>query len=253
MGISLKYALVCLIVFAISMQMASAQCTISLNKAEDEYDKGRLLDIPSRLKFCLERNGFSKEEKIRAYKLLTKVYIFSDQEGKAEESLVKLLKADPEHKLDDLFDPAELFYLYEKFRVEPIFRTSLRMGGNLTLPNVFESFSAFSQPLDAGLTATRDYSDQLGFYLEGAIERHIVKGIEVGLGVQYSQTSLDIQETFLGTDILFNINESQRWLKFPVFGRYNFFYEGDKKKKFIAYVEAGGVFNYLLQATFVDS
>ncbi|MEL7148837.1 MAG: outer membrane beta-barrel protein, partial [Bacteroidota bacterium] len=247
----MKFALLSAVVFVISVQMAFAQCTLSLNTAEDDYDKGRLLDIPSRLAFCLKNNGFSREERIRAYKLLTKVYIFSDQESKAEEALVNLLKADPEHELNSLFDPAELFYLYDKFRVKPIFRASLRFGGNLTIPNVFESFTAFSDPfgLDAG--TARTYSDQLGFYLEAAVERHLVKGIEIGLGFQYSQSSLTIQEDFIGTSISLNVNESQRWFKAPLFARYNFFYED--KKRFIPYVEAGGVFNYLLSATFVDS
>ena len=242
----MKYALVSAVILVLGIEVASAQCTRSLNTAEDEYDKGRLLDIPSQLSLCLKRNGFSKEEKIRAYKLLTKVYIFSDQEEEAEEALINLLKADPEHELDDLFDPAELFYLYEKFRVKPIFRVSLRLGGNLTRANVFDSFTAFTG------TNERAYTDQLGFYFETAIERDIKKGIEVGLGLQYSQTSLFIQEIFSGTSIIFNVNESQRWFKAPLFARYNFFYE-EKNRNFIPYLEAGGVFNYLLAATFVDS
>ncbi|MGB3463705.1 MAG: porin family protein [Cyclobacteriaceae bacterium] len=243
---TIKYVLLTGIVSILLCQKASAQCTQSLNSAEDEYESGRLLDIPSMLAFCLNRNGFSKEEKIRAYKLLTKVYIFSDEEEKAEESLVLLLKADPEHELNNLFDPAELFYLYNKFRVKPVFRLALKLGANFSSANVIDEFSTYTFSDGA-----REYTSQLGFNAELTIERHITNGLEIAAGLQYSATKFTVQEEFVTTDISFTVNETQSWLKVPVFARYNFFYESNKN--FLPYVLGGFSTNLLSAAQFVDS
>lgn len=231
----------------ISSQLAFAQCTQSLNKAEDEYEKGRLLDIPSMLSLCLKRNGFSKEEKIRAYKLLTKVYIFSDQEKQAEEALIGLLRADPEHELDALFDPAELFYLYEKFRVTPIFRIGVKLGANFSLPYSLESFTAFSSPDD-----TKDHVSQLGINGELTIERHITNGLEVASGLQFSSSRFAVKEEFTNTGIAVNINETQTWIKVPLFARFNFFYD-NRDIPILPYVLGGAAVNLLVNARFVDS
>lgn len=247
MKMSKKYILVCFTLLVISCQVALGQCTQSLNSAEDEFEKGRLLDIPSMLSLCLKRNGFSKEEKIRAYKLLTKVYIFSDQEAAAEEALINLLKSDPEHQLNNLFDPAELFYLYEKFRVKPIYRVALKLGANFSMPNDFDQFSTFT-----GSDDSREYISQLGINGELTIERHITNGIEVAMGIQFSTSKFSVQEFFNNTDISLNVNESQTWIKVPLLARYNFFYD-NKNTSFLPYVSGGLSFNLLFDAKFTDS
>lgn len=247
MNPSKEYALIFLVLILFSSQLAVAQCTQSLNRAEDEYEKGRLLDIPSMLSFCLQRNGFSKEEKIRAYKLLTKVYIFSDQEKQAEESLINLLRSDPEHQLNNLFDPAELFYLYEKFRVTPIFRIGAKLGVNFSMPNAFDNFSAFSASGDL-----RKYSSQLGISGELSIERHIINGLEIGTGLQFSASRFSVDEIFEDTGIVTSINETQTWIKVPVLARYNLFYD-DRRKSVLPYAFGGASVNFLVEARFADS
>src|SRR5690606_22162750 len=88
----------------------------------------------------LENRQFSDEERVRALKLLTLVHIFSDQEALAEQSMIRLLRADPEHILDPLVDPAELFFLYQQFRTAPIFRIGVRGGMNATMPLVLAEY-----------------------------------------------------------------------------------------------------------------
>lgn len=241
-----RCVLVVVILLTLGVGRSSAQCTRSLNEAEDEFERGRLLDIPSMLSFCLQRNSFSKEEKIRAYKLLTKVYIFSDEEEKAEEALVKLLRADPEHQLNNLFDPAELFYLYNKFRVTPIFRLALKLGVNFSGINVIDEFSTYT--ISSG---NREYESRLGINAEFSIERHLAKGLEVAGAFQFSSSQFTVQESFVNTDLSFTVNETQTWIKIPVFARYNFFYQS--KKDLLPYVTGGFSTNLLFAAEFVDS
>ncbi len=88
-----------------------------------------------------QNDCLSKEEKIRARKLLTKVYIFLDEEAKAEIAMVGLLKADPEHNLDQQLDPKELFFLMDHFRTDPIFRIAIKVGVNSSIVNSFGTYS----------------------------------------------------------------------------------------------------------------
>ena len=242
----IRFFLLIVISILILSKSASAQCTQSLNAAEDEYERGRLLDIPSMLSLCLKRNGFSKEEKIRAYKLLTKVYIFSDEEEMAEEALVDLLRVDPEHELNNLFDPAELFYLYNKFRTKPIFRLAVKFGVNFSGVNVIDEFTAYTFSDNS-----RDYLSQAGLNAELTIERHLAQGLEIVGGIQYSSSKFTVQEVFVNTDLSFTVNETQLWVKVPVMARYNFFYES--KKSFLPYVLGGVSTNLLFSAQYVDS
>ena len=48
--------------------------SLLLNQAEDDFEKGNLSRIPGNLKKGFVKNGFSKEEVIRAHRLLTMVY-----------------------------------------------------------------------------------------------------------------------------------------------------------------------------------
>ena len=87
--------------------------------AERDYDAGRLVNIVDNISGGFEKSlgekGYTSEEKIRALKLITKVYIFIDNEPKSDEYMIKLLRADKEHNLDPKVDPAELYDLYRKF------------------------------------------------------------------------------------------------------------------------------------------
>ncbi len=249
-----RYTLIIFFALISFNHIAIAQCTKALKDAENEYEKGRLLDIPNNLEYCLNSNSFSKEETIRAYKLLTLVFIFSDQEKKAEEALIKLLKADPEHELQEQFDPAEIFYLYDKFNVDPIFRIGGRIGLNSSRVNVIDEFNVFSTN-----QVTRSYANRLGFTGELSIEKYLKKGIEINAGFQASISSFNVVD--IATDfnafgertVIFStdISESQLSLKLPVFVRYNLNYES--KEGITPFVLAGTAFNYLLDARLIDS
>ncbi len=241
-----KNLLTLLILLALSSSDIFAQCTQVLNRAEDEFEAGRILGIPAMLRECLNTDGFSKEETIRAHKLLTQVYIFSDQESKAEESMVNLLRVDPEHQLDENFDPAELFYLYEKFRVDPIFRIGVKLGGNLLTPVVINEYSTFSPE-----NSSRTYTSAAGFNVELSFERHFQSGLEGSVGAMFRTSTYEVNNISESTTILSTIKDAQSWLKVPIMARYNFNYANRTGP--LPYFLLGGSVDYLLAATIVDS
>src|SRR5690348_8801996 len=96
------------------------ECEQTLNRATAEFDAGRFYALPSLLKPCLD-NGFSKEQKVRAYLLLTQSYLVLNDPIAAENSYLQLLKADPEFVANPVRDPVDVYYLSKKFTTTPLF------------------------------------------------------------------------------------------------------------------------------------
>jgi hypothetical protein len=182
---------------------ANAQnCTQQLNRVEDDFEAGRLLRIPEIIEILLDQDEcLSKEEKIRARKLLTKVYIFLDEEAKAEYAMEGLLKADPEHILSRQLDPKELFFLMDQFRTDPIFRIALKVGVNASSVNLIGDYSTsnpanfpkFYNGKTADGASSFNYENQtfnstsgagVGYNAELSVEKYLDKGFEIGLGGQ---------------------------------------------------------------------
>lgn len=242
-------------------------CTQKLNTAEDDYAAGRLLKIPKSLEACLDDGSFSKEEEVRAKKLLTLVYIFTDNEKEAEEALVDLLKAEPEYVLDAQVDPAELFFLYNQFRVEPIFRVGLKLGTNFTRVNVIQDYSTGNvldnnlkfyngnEPKN-GLPVTYEVeaipsARLLGWSVELTAERYIGKGLEIALGGQFRSSSYNVTSYLNNVAIVTTLTNRQNYLRVPVMVRYNLFYE--KKKALITYLLLGASPEFLVSSRYIDS
>jgi len=90
----------CLCVFLfINLKGYSQDCTASLDKAKASYQDGKLYEIPPALEECLQ-GGFTREQRVEAYELLSLTYLYIDDPDKADESYLNLLRADPEWRPD---------------------------------------------------------------------------------------------------------------------------------------------------------
>lgn len=251
-----------LIVFGLIIclaQVSFAQttaCTRSLTRAEEAFDQGRLQDV---LKILGKKTGtasgcfsvFTQEEKIRAEKLLTKVYIFTDNVTEAENSLIDLLHQDKEHQLAK-DDPSELHFLYSQFKTEPIFRVGIRAGGNTTKPEVIQTFNTFQD-------GDKTYSLGIGFNFEVLVERHIKNGIEVGLGAQYRIANYNVEGNFISgnSSLSYEATNQSSMVRIPVMGRYNFNYDKKNEDGFRVnknfYVFGGASFDLITSAKYVST
>ncbi len=228
---------------------ASSRCTQSLSLAEDQYKAGILQGIPERLNSCLRGSNFSKEETIRAYKLLTLVYIFDDNEKLADDNMVQLLKADPEHAYDIIADPAEFIFLYNKYRTKPIFRVGVTASNSITSTNVIRSFT--SNPVSK---ETKSYSTGTGIGVAVSIEKEFFDYFEAVFSVGYFNKQFSYIQSDFGfeTDPSpndnpsrgFSVLESQNWLDANA-GVRAYYPVGN----FIPYVYLGGAVNYLQSAS----
>src|SRR6267154_5304702 len=116
-------AMIFIFLLGVSRSNLSAQdnnCEQTLSLAAAEFEAGRFYGLPDILKSCLAK-GFSTEQKIRAYLLLTQTYLILDNPTAAENSYLQLLKADPEYVANPVRDPIDVYYLSKKFTTTPIF------------------------------------------------------------------------------------------------------------------------------------
>ena len=246
--------------------------------AERDYDAGRLVNIVDNISGGFEKSlgekGYTSEEKIRALKLITKVYIFIDNEPKSDEYMIKLLRADKEHDLDPKVDPAELYDLYRKFRSQPIFRIGLRVGVNKSYPNIINTFGTGNTGIVSKIyngvgespnEASVNGGSGTGFFINAMAERYLNWGLEVGLGLEFrnSQYSVDNYITY-GDSLQVNgiseiaqfavlstmVTHQQSFFRVPLLLRYNFKYDSDNS--FVPYIAAGASYDYLLDAKYLE-
>ncbi|MBC6399834.1 MAG: outer membrane beta-barrel protein [Ekhidna sp.] len=249
-----------------TIAQSANECVRALEEAELAFEQGRLLFIleqtdsrGDKKKFyeCLENNGFSVEEEIRARKLLVKAYLFTDNEEEAENKLIDLLDVDKEHQLT-AEDPAELYFLYAKFKTEPIFRIAIKGGLNIPSITVLQEFNTF-----ASRETTKDYQSEevglrIGFNAEATIEKYIRKGIEAAAGIQYRVLSYGVEGKIIEPDQLtyVAVNRSTM-LRFPLLIRYNYRYSAlnkeGKRAKLIPYVYIGGSLDWVIDAKYIDT
>jgi len=215
--------------------MAAGQiCSEILNQAEDEYQIGHLYAIPSLLEDCLKR-GFSKEEKIRAYRLITLSYLYTDQPEKADISYLNLLKLSPEFAPNELTDPIELFYLHDNFITTPFFSLYLvRIGTNRSQPKITQNFNldgmgdqvnVFFNPTEEE-SINRDYQQNYnsswGFNIGTGIEYGFSQRYSIGMDLNLTYQKYSSNENLLGGIARTGFSEGQWWIDLPLYFKYNF-------------------------------
>ncbi|MEN8250671.1 MAG: hypothetical protein ABFS32_17185, partial [Bacteroidota bacterium] len=182
----IKKFFIFLIFFALS-QYAMAQCGESLVQARDAFDAGHLEEVSGHLNECLNKsgsNGFTREQKVEAYRLLTITYLYLDDPFGAEQSFLKLLEEDPEYRILPT-DPVELEYLSRKFISSPIISYTAKIGPNLSTATILH-YNTMSPEGDLPV-----YKTNLGIQVAGAAELHFNKMVGINLELDIGYISLE--------------------------------------------------------------
>lgn len=219
-----------------------------LRLARATYEQGRLHEIPAQLDDRVIP-GWSKSEKVEAYKILCLSYIYLEEPDKADEAMLNILRTDPYFEVNEAVDPAEFVALYNTFRTSPIYRFGAKIGVNASQPNVTESSPVVT--LEKG----SQYKYAIGFMVGGVFEvplrnerltlhgelMYIQKKYTLNLLVNRSINPDEeaIQNEFEGT-------ETQDWLSLPITVEHLLWNEKFRKKRFRPYVAAGISVDYLI-------
>lgn len=234
----LTIRLIILFVFAIFTLQAQDDCTVKLKQAEEFFDDGKIETISSLLVECL-KSGFSKDEKIRAYKVIINSYLFEDKLNLAEENMLKLLKLEPELKINKTVDPAEFVNLYKTYKTLPTYSIGIVAGVNLSSVTVNEAFGVHNVS-----NQTFNYkSSGMGYQFGLNVNRNITSNLQVGFSVNI------IQNNFEYTDSIFSFVhvsfvEKQTRIDLPLSVYYSF-----GKKIFRPYITVGANTGFVISAS----
>lgn len=218
---------------------ASAQdfCSQKLSEAEDKFEQGKFYEVPDILGLCLD-NGFTKEEKIRAYRLLTITYLYLDYREKADETYLELLKLSPEYEVNEEIDPQEFINHSRLFTTKP--------DWYLHLLNVGVNYTFYNQIYDESLNGTHSIDPKLGFNFGLGIERTLFKDLnlitEATLfykSFKYEGEHLNLAQSNDGQTT--TLSQNYFGIEVPIYLKYSIY-----KAKVSPYVLFGAVPSYLL-------
>jgi Outer membrane protein beta-barrel domain len=216
----------------------SSECEQTLNVAAEEFNAGHFYGIPSLLKSCIERNGFTNEQKVRAYLLLTQAYLIIDDPISAEDSYLKLLDADPEYVASNDKDPVDVVYLSKKFTSTAIFTPSLRLGANTSFYRSILDISTQPSPV------TNKHVIKPGIQIGAALDWNITEKVALCIGGSFSTKAFKTVTHGISVDDQLTVTERQYGVDVPVYLKY-----ADTKGKIRPYGYAGFSLSFLLSAS----
>lgn len=215
----------------------------TLRLATSTYEQGRLHELEGILGNI---EGFSKEQQVAAYKLLTQAYIYLEEPKKADTTMLKLLATDNYFAINKEIDPAEFVALYNTFRTEPVFAVGLKLGFGVVQPTVVTDFY-----ITSGANSTGKYKVGSGILGGFFFEKKIFNKITFSPEILISTRAFS-DETSLFENDLTNLPEGsiktsyrQTWLDLNLVGQYKL---GRNNSLLNPYVGAGPAFSYNLNS-----
>jgi hypothetical protein len=208
-------------------------CEETLGKAEDEFSVGRFFGIPVILNDCLSQ--FSRDQRFRAYLLLAQTYLLIDDQQKAEQSYIEVLKADPEFVPNEQTESIDIVNLSKKFTSTAIFTPHAKAGLVLALPRVVRYSEAY------GTSVEVDNIFNPGWNVGAGIEWNVTRNWGVGSELFISYKAFrQTRAGIFGQDVV-DRRSQQWWIDIPLYLRYS-----DNLGKWRPFGYAGYSFNFLL-------
>ncbi|MBN8575808.1 MAG: PorT family protein [Cytophagales bacterium] len=212
-----------------------------LTQATDEFNAGRYYGIPALLKPVIDNSKTTNEQLVRAYLLLTQSYLILDDPIAAEDSYLKLLRADPEYVANTARDPIDVYYLSKKFTSTPIVTPHIRAGLNTSVVRIIRELTVSGTEIDTRSVLKAGVQVGLGFDFNLSTKWSI--GIEGNFANKaFKRTTDKGNRKYFGADDLTTV-ERQNWFDVPVYVKYS--YDSGKIRPF-GY--AGFAFNFLISA-----
>lgn len=222
-----RILLFCLLFYLPLTMFAQQECAFILEEAQDMFDAGLIESIPDKLSQCLEK-GFTKEEKLQAYKLIILSFIYDDNIAEADATMLRFLNDFPDY-IPVATDPREFTALMESYDTDPVLMIGGSLGANFSFPLVMGSpVGTYNYRVVQG----RYVPGGAGFHGAFRVERNISHRLDLQAELAYVLSRYDFYldyepeiVTFTGEITDFSIidyYETVNMLKVPVTVRYRF-------------------------------
>lgn len=215
----------------------------TLKEAKELYEQGQIEDIPKMLTECMQ-SGFTRAQRIEAYKLIIMSYLFDDNQFEAEKVMDDFLKKFPEYEIMPN-DPVEFTYLLESYKTSSVYSINLFLGPNYSNARILEPYSALDQN-----NTTSDNKYGRGFDIGLGVSRNLIKELNVNMAVFYSSTLIsktDITKSLIsGSEYQITVKSEENLKKIDIplsltytFGKGNLNY----------YARLGGQFSFITKSS----
>lgn len=242
--LKLKLFLILLLIPGITGLLAQDKdCAVKLSEAQEQFSLGQIEEVPGLLVNCI-KSGFTREERIQAFKLLINSYIFDDNMALAEQYMLDFLKRYPEYEIVAT-DPSEFVDLYREFDNEPRFSVGVYGGLNLSNVRSFETFGVGSLTgIEDGLNGNGEYkSSGFGYQVGVSYNLNLGSGFEIGIEPMIIQNTYEFESRPFDWAYI-EYSEDQLRVDLPV----SLIYTLNKENKTVPYFRLGVKTSYLLVA-----
>jgi hypothetical protein len=185
-------------------------CGSKIQEAQKFYDQGMIEDIPKMLAPCMA-DGFTRIQRIEAYKLIVLSYLFDDNQFEAEKTMLEFLKKFPEYEIMPN-DPVEFVYLFETYRTTSVFSFGFTAGFNLSDPRIMVPYSVFDMN-NVSLKNTMKPGFQVGIGLGRYISRKMLFNLEFNFAENRYSFTDKIIVPLSGIDGINSVTYSERLYK----------------------------------------
>ena len=225
-------------IYAQEEETSEGACAFTLREAQSLYDQGLIETIPDMLQGCI-KDGFTKEERLNAYKLIILSYLFDDDQDMANEEMLAFLKRYPEYEITPT-DPIEFTYLYNTYDTEHKLTYGVCFGGNMTHGFITEPFSVF----DLNTASDQVYKPS-GIGLSGGLRLNFLLATNLELSVEgiFNQNKFTNEQGTLFDFSTLAHTETHIRIDVPLTVTYDF-----PVGNLVPYLRAGGQMGYLLSA-----
>lgn len=186
----------------------TVDCEQTIALATEEFNAGHFYSVPSILSECL--TSFSRDQRVRAYLLLTQTYLLLDDPIGAQKSYLEILTANPEFVPDEQLHAIDIVYLSKRFTATPKFAWFVGTGANVSPMSVIRD-------LDIMKDVHEHYSLRAGYHFGVGGEYSYDDNIRLRLEVNYLHTTYRSQAIdYFNSDIKTFIDR-QTWINIPLY------------------------------------
>ena len=207
-------------------------CEQTIAYATEEFNAGHFYSIPGILNECL--NKFSRDQRQRAFLLLTQTYLLLDDPIGTQKSFLEVLSANPEFVADEQLHPIDIVYLSKRFTATPKFSWFVGGGSNVSPARIILD-------LDVGKDKKEKYTFLPGYSLGAGGEYGYDDNIKFRVELNYLHTAYKSEASGIYLYDIKTFRDRQSWLNLPVYVCY-----ADHAGPYRPYVYAGYSFSKLL-------